>query len=127
MNFRNVSWPSKWISDVISAKKEICVNEEQYIYSGEIDQSGHACGQGTAIKIDDPEDKYIGTFLNDLPHGFCKSYTSLISCRHTHWGQLGYVRGRIQARQEPRQNDSVLQVSENKPLPVKFRDGDIIN
>ena len=22
--------------------------------------------------MDDPEDKYIGTFLDDLPHGFCK-------------------------------------------------------
>ena len=47
------------------------------MYTGEIDQAGRACGQGTAIKVDDPDDRYEGTFLNDLPHGFCKSGSSI--------------------------------------------------
>ena len=38
-------------------------------YTGELDSEGQACGIGTAVRLDDPTEKWEGTFMNDKPHG----------------------------------------------------------
>ena len=43
----------------------------KYDFTGDLDTIGKACGFGVAIAVDDPNEKYIGTFRDDLPHGIC--------------------------------------------------------
>ena len=38
---------------------------------------GNACGFGIAVHQTLSNCKYTGTFYNDLPHGFCKSFLDL--------------------------------------------------
>ena len=45
---------------------------KKYLYEGEIDPLGRACGLGTAIDARNPKHFIKGTFYNDLPHGICK-------------------------------------------------------
>ena len=45
----------------------------QYLYTGEVDLSDELCGSGSLVSIDDPNNKYQGTFLNGDIHGFGKS------------------------------------------------------
>ena len=49
----------------------------KYNYSGEIDNDGTATGFGIAVNDDDPSYKFIGTFLDNLPHGLRKCQLGL--------------------------------------------------
>ena len=49
----------------------------KYNYSGEIDNDGAATGFGIAVNDDDPSYKFIGTFLDNLPHGLSKCQLDL--------------------------------------------------
>ena len=47
-------------------------------YTGELDSEGHACGVGIAVRLDDPRERWEGTFCHDKPHGVGKSIKSFI-------------------------------------------------
>ena len=50
------------------------MNSRNYKYYGEVDKEGQACGEGHAVSVKLPEFKYVGTFLNNKPHGICKDH-----------------------------------------------------
>ena len=49
-----------------------------FLYEGELDHLGFACGEGRAVKKDDPNHTLTGTWHADKPHGICKFSIQLI-------------------------------------------------
>ena len=39
-----------------------------------MNENDKACGTGIAIRVACPDFKYNGTFMEDVPHGICKSF-----------------------------------------------------
>ena len=66
----------------VIGKCDVILNDEYYDYVGEVDSKGKACGHGVATKFDDPDFKYIGTFIDDKPEGIGKFRSKInIWCR----------------------------------------------
>ena len=56
---------------VHTVKDKKCeIDSFQFLYTGEVDLQDNLCGLGTAIDVDDPNQKYEGTYLNGKRHGF---------------------------------------------------------
>ena len=49
------------------------MQEELWIYKGEVGINGRAYGFGSAISVDNPDKKYTGTFADGLIHGLGES------------------------------------------------------
>ena len=62
-----------FFKQVSGQAKLILNNGNDFTYIGEVDEDNKPCGQGVA-KADSMKNEYTlqGTFLNSLPHGFCK-------------------------------------------------------
>ena len=56
----------------LSGEKKIKWMKRTWLYSGELDIYGKACGIGQLATTVKPYYVYDGTFYNDRPHGFCK-------------------------------------------------------
>ena len=54
----------------------ISVLGRPFLYSGEVDKLGKACGTGLAVLLDDPHVRYEGTFFNDQVCGLSKLLSS---------------------------------------------------
>ena len=49
------------------------IQKREFHYTGELDHMGKACGIGKAERVDEPNETFEGSFMNDEPHGFCKN------------------------------------------------------
>ena len=62
---------------------ELRIGGSKYIYTGEVNQEGAVCGEGSAFQKEIPENKLRGTFLDGMNHGIsksiCKIYTTLFT------------------------------------------------
>ena len=81
-----------------SVNKSISIGGEQFEYKGHIDKKGQACGFG---KASSRGASYVGTFLADVPHGFCK-----YSCWINVWCRPGSIMELVRELQKGRRVSS---------------------
>ena len=55
-----------WLTIELLGSKNVMINGAQYLYEGDLDREGKACGFGELVKQNTKETiNFSGTFLND--------------------------------------------------------------
>ena len=67
------------VKSIFTGEKVVTISSMEYNYKGDLDSEGRACGFGEAMKQTSYAG-FIGTFLNDRPHGLRKLSVHLNLC-----------------------------------------------
>lgn len=59
------------MGELKQGQKYLAIGGSKYLYTGEIDELGEACGLGIALGVQDPSWRFEGTFNFDSAHGVC--------------------------------------------------------
>ena len=60
-------------------RKNIILYDIEWLYMGELDSEGEACGFGVAICVDNPHQRNEGIFYDNKLHGFGKTTGLLVN------------------------------------------------